>query len=105
AAAEAFVQGGAWGSQIVLVETAWVLDAAYGRTPAQIASGLDLLLEHGDVVVESANVVRDALDAFRQHRSVGFSDCLILAVARRAGHLPLGTFDRRLARMDGTQRL
>jgi hypothetical protein len=27
-------------------------------------------------------------------RILGFSDCLILETARKAGHLPLGTFDR-----------
>jgi hypothetical protein len=29
----------------------------------------------------------------------------MLEVARRAGHLPLGTFDRNLAKLDGTRRL
>ena len=29
--------------------------------------------------------------------------CLVLALARRAGHLPLGTFDRELAKLDGTE--
>jgi len=28
-----------------------------------------------------------------------------LEIARKAGHLPLGTFDRNLARLDGTRRL
>ena len=32
---------------------------------------------------------------------VGLADCLILEVARKAGHLPLGTFDRELAKLDG----
>jgi hypothetical protein len=29
----------------------------------------------------------------------------MLEIARKAGHLPLGTFDRSLARADGTQKL
>jgi predicted nucleic acid-binding protein len=37
--------------------------------------------------------------------SVSFSDCLVLEVARKVGHLPLGTFDRDLAKLDGAQRL
>jgi predicted nucleic acid-binding protein len=36
--------------------------------------------------------------------AAGFSDCLVLEVAR-AGHLPLSTFDRDLAKLDGAQRL
>ncbi len=37
--------------------------------------------------------------------AVGFSDWLVLEVARKAGHLPLGTFDRELGRLDGAQKL
>ena len=29
----------------------------------------------------------------------------VLETARKAGHIPLGTFDRSLAKLDGTQRL
>jgi predicted nucleic acid-binding protein len=42
---------------------------------------------------------------FRQQPRVGFSDCLLLAVARKAGHTPLGTFDRELGKLDDAQRL
>jgi predicted nucleic acid-binding protein len=36
---------------------------------------------------------------------LGFSDCLILQLARKAGHLPLGTFDRGLSKLEGAQKL
>jgi predicted nucleic acid-binding protein len=36
---------------------------------------------------------------------VGFSDCLILEVARKSGHLPLGTFDRDLSKLAGAHKL
>ncbi len=36
---------------------------------------------------------------------LGFSDCLVLESARKAGHIPLGTFDRQLAKLEGAQRL
>jgi predicted nucleic acid-binding protein len=35
----------------------------------------------------------------------GFPDRLVLEIARKAGHLPLGTFDRGLAKLEGAQRL
>jgi predicted nucleic acid-binding protein len=38
-------------------------------------------------------------------RTLGFSDCMMLEVARKAGHLPLGTFDKALAKLDGAQLL
>lgn len=105
AAADAFVQTGAWISHLVLVESIWVLTSVYGATPAQIAAGLTMLLEHEDLVVQDSDVVASALKHFRANPSLGFSDCLILEVARRAGHLPLGTFDRAFSKLEGPQRL
>ena len=40
-AAEEFTASGAWISHLVLVETAWVLDAVYERTTEQIATALE----------------------------------------------------------------
>jgi predicted nucleic-acid-binding protein len=104
-AAEAFVAKGAWVSHLVLAETLWVLDAVYNRSPAQIAAAIDRLLNHRELTLQDADVVALALDHFRSRPSLGFSDCLVLETARKSGHLPLGTFDRNLARVDGTQRL
>jgi predicted nucleic acid-binding protein len=50
-------------------------------------------------------VAGTALAAFRRRPAADFSDCLILEIARRSGHVPLGTFDRDLGRIDGVQRL
>lgn len=105
AAAEAYVAQGAWVSHLVLVESVWVLDSAYGRDAAQIAAAIQMLLEHEVLVIQDPDVVTDALARFRGRPSVDFSDCLILEIARKAGHLPLGTFDRHFARLDGTRRL
>lgn len=104
-AAEAFIAKGAWVSQLVLAETLWVLDAIYNRSHAPIAAAIDRLLNHRELTLQDADVVALALDHFRSRPSLGFSDCLVLEIARKAGHLPLGTFDRNLARLDGTQRL
>ena len=54
---------------------------------------------------QDGDVVEAALDLFRSRPVLGFSDCLMLELARRAGHLPLGTFDRNLGRTEGAQRL
>lgn len=103
--AEAFVTSGAWVSHLVLAETMWVLDAVYERSAGQIASALDLLLNHKDLSLQDADVVGSALERFKKRPALGFSNCLTLEIARKAGHLPLGTFDRDLARLDGAQRL
>lgn len=102
-AAEAFVARGAWVSHLVLAETLWVLDAVYDRRPARLAKAIDLLLNHKNLTLQDAEVVTSALAHFRARPSLGFSDCLVLEIARKAGHLPLGTFDKSLARLDGAR--
>ena len=105
AAAEAFVEMGAWVSHLVLVETTWVLRSLFQLNSAHLATALDMLLNHNDLTVQDADVVAAALQQFQAKPSVGFSDCLVLEVARKAGHLPLGTFDRGQAKLDGTERI
>jgi predicted nucleic-acid-binding protein len=105
AAAEGFVTGGAWVSHLVLVEAMWVLDAVYGLGPEKLAAAIEMLLNHRDLTVQDADAITAALAQFRRRPALGFSDCLILEMARKAGHLPLGTFDRELGKLQGAQRL
>lgn len=104
-AAEAFIAAGAWVSQLVLVEAMWVLSAVYDLGPEKIATAVGMLLHHRDLTIQDADAVKAALEQFRQRPALGFSDCLILEVARKAGHLPLGTFDRDLGKLEGAQRI
>jgi predicted nucleic-acid-binding protein len=104
-AAEKFVGKGAWVSHLVLAETLWVLDAVYERTARQIASAVEKLVMHADLTLQDADVVVAALARFRAKPRLGFSDCLVLETARKAGHLPLGTFEQQLSKLDGVQRL
>jgi len=103
--AEAFVAKGAWVSHLVLAETSWVLDSVYHRTPEQIAKAIAMLLDHKALTIQDQDVVEAALGRFRKNRRVSFSDILILEIARKNGHLPLASFDRELAALEGTQRL
>jgi len=105
AAAERFVASGAWISHIVLLEVAWVLSSVYELNADRIAQAVEMLLDHNDLTLQDADVVKAALVRFRQRPRVSFSDCLVLEVARKAGHLPLGTFDRDLGNQEGAQRL
>jgi predicted nucleic-acid-binding protein len=104
-AAEVFVAGGAWVSHLVLAETLWVLDSVHERSAAQLAAAVEMLLNHEQLSIQDAEVVSQALEKFRLRPSLGFSDCLVLEIARKAGHLPLGTFDRGLGKLEGAQRL
>jgi len=104
-AAEDFVASGAWISHLVLAETTWVLEAVYERCAEQIATAIDMLLNHERLSVQDAEVVVSATEQFRRRPSLGFSDCLVMEIARKAGHIPLGTFDRDLSKLDNTVRL
>jgi hypothetical protein len=57
------------------------------------------------LTLQDSDVVAAALTLFRSEPVLGFSDCLILQLARKAGHLPLGTFDRNIGKIDGAQKL
>lgn len=105
AAAEAFVARSAWVPHVVLVEAIWVLTSVYALDRSALALAVEMLLNHRDLTVQDADVVLAALVQFRKGRAVSFSDCLVLETARKAGHLPLGTFDRDFAKLDGAQRL
>lgn len=105
ATAERFVAGGAWISLIVLTELTWVLDSVYDLPAPEIGLAVEMLLNHATLTVQDSDVVLAALEQFRAKPVIGFADCLVLEVARRAGHTPLGTFDRKLGRLSGAEQL
>jgi predicted nucleic-acid-binding protein len=105
ASAEAFIEQGAWVSVLALAETTWVLNTVYGLSSKELAKAIEMLLNHRDLMLQDPETVAAALEIFRAKPTLGFSDCLMLELARKARHLPLGTFDRNLARVDGAQKL
>lgn len=105
AVADEFVKKGAWVSLLALAEATWVLAAVYERSAAEIATAVDMLLNHKDLAVQDSEAVAAALGIFRKRPALGFSDCLLIELARKAGHLPLGTFDRELSRVAGVVKL
>jgi predicted nucleic-acid-binding protein len=105
ATADAFIVKGAWVPHLVLAELTWVLSSVYDREPAAIATAIEMLLNHEHLTLQDPDTVAAAVERFRQRPRLGFSDCLVLEVARKAGHLPLGTFDRDLGSLEGAERL
>ena len=104
-AAEAFISKGAWVSHVVLVETTWVLESVYELNPELIAITVEMLLNHEHLTVQDADAVEAALESFRARPAVSFSDSLIVEIARKTGHIPVGSFDKALAKVEGVQRL
>jgi len=104
-AAEESVSRGAWVSHLVLAEALWVLDSVFELSREQIATTVQMLLNHRDLTLQDADVVTSAVDHYRSRAAVDFSDCLVLEIARKAGHLPIATFDRNFAKLDGVRQL
>ncbi|MFO0618494.1 MAG: type II toxin-antitoxin system VapC family toxin [Polyangiaceae bacterium] len=105
AAAETFVALGAWVSHVVLVEAIWVLGSVFKRDAPSLAASVRMLLEHDTLVLQDADVVEAALAQFVARPALGFSDCLVVEIARRAGHKPVGSFDKALSKLPDTQKV
>jgi predicted nucleic-acid-binding protein len=103
--ADRFIEKGAWVSTLAVAETAWVLRTAYRKNAAEVAAAVRMLINHEHLVLQDSDAVEAALELFQSRPALGFSDCLILHLARKAGHLPLGTFDRGLGRVEGAHKL
>ena len=84
----------------VVIEVAWVLERSYRFTRSRVAEALMDLTASDGLVVENSDDVAAAAHRYRQG-GAGFSDLMILSAAERVGAIPLHTFDRRLARING----
>jgi predicted nucleic-acid-binding protein len=91
-------------AHIVLVEVVWALASTYGYPKPRIVAALERLLDLDAVTLQDPAAIASALEDYRSSQA-DFSDCLILAIARRENELPLATFDARLSRLDGTRKL
>ena len=105
ASADAFIENGAWVSILALTEASWVLASIYERSADNLATAIEMLQNHRHLILQDSDAVTAALELFRSRPALGFSDCLMLQLARKAGHLPLGTFDRGLGKIEGTHKL
>lgn len=88
----------------VLVELAWTLSRAYGRSRPDIAKALHALLGDATVVLESRDAVRTATEAF-ERGPADFADCLLCAKAVAAGCEVVATFDRGMKHLPSTKLL
>ncbi len=87
-------------SVIVMAETVWVLDRAYGIAAQEIAAAIEGILQTEVLVVESEQDVFTAMLSYKAGEGA-FADVLIGALATRAGCSYTLTFDRKAARLPG----
>lgn len=82
-------------SDVVLVETYWVLTRAYGIDRAASIGHLEALVSAPEIAVESSRAVRAACEA--AHAGADFPDALIDGVAHQHGCTEVVSFDKRAA--------
>ena len=86
----------------VLLELEWVLRSNFLFNKSQVVELISNLLSTKETEFESEPSVEIALDLFRNH-AADFADCLHIALAHRAGHAPLRTFDKTAAKVVGAK--
>jgi len=91
-------------SEIVLIETVWVLDRVYALTKQQILAVLMEIYENTAFVVEREQNFLDGLMLFKENNA-DFSDCMILVAATSAGIKDFYTFDEKFAKIKPVKRL
>jgi predicted nucleic-acid-binding protein len=81
---------------VVIAELIWVLESSYDFKKQQVVQVLETILQSGELVVERADLVWQALRAFRTS-SGDLADCLIERCSHAAGCDYTLTFDRKAA--------
>ena len=85
-------------SVVAMVETAWVLDRAYGLADDEIAAAIERTLQADVLVVENEQEVFTAMIALKEGQG-SFADALIGGLGARAGCTRTLTFDQRASRL------
>ena len=87
-------------SVVAMVETAWVLERAYGLAAGEVAAAIERTLQIIEFVVENEQDVFTAMIALKEGRG-SFADALIGALGSKAGCSHTVTFDRKALRLPG----
>lgn len=88
---------------LVLIEMTWVLCTSYRFSRVMVAKAVQGLIAHGKLKLESESLASAALKLYESSQA-DYSDCWLLAAMRERG-VELVTFDKKLARLEGTLQL
>jgi predicted nucleic-acid-binding protein len=86
----------------VTLEFEWVLRASFDYAKDEVMQVLSSLFSAAELTFESERALEVALQLYRKGPA-DFADCLHVALAAQAGELPLWTFDKRAAKVNGAQ--
>jgi predicted nucleic-acid-binding protein len=87
-------------SQLVLLETEWVLRSRYALAKEDIVTTFSALLDTADLAIEDEPSVENAVYSWKDS-AADFADCLIEALNRRLGCRATTTFDGRALKIPG----
>jgi predicted nucleic-acid-binding protein len=91
-------------SLVAMVETAWVLQRAYGMDNLEVATAIERTLQADALVVENEQEVFTAMISLKEGRG-SFADALIGALGTKAGCVTTVTFDQKASRLSGFELL
>jgi len=87
-------------SQLVLLETEWVLRSRYSLPKNLIVQAISGLLDAADVRFEDETAIEEALFIWKD-KTADFADCLIGTQNRRLGCRATATFDVKASKLPG----
>lgn len=87
-------------SQLVLLESVWVLRSRYALPKIEITAALSSLLDATDLQFEDEPAIEEALFVWKDS-AADFADCLIGAQNRRLGCRVTATFDVNASKLPG----
>jgi predicted nucleic-acid-binding protein len=88
-------------TQVVQIETGWVLESVYDFTRVELVEALEAVLSNQSFVLQQSDIFRAALAEFR----IGPADFAgyVILMEARAENIKLATFDRKLSKLKGTR--
>ena len=86
----------------VTLELEWVLRSSFEYAKDEVMQLMASLFSAAELTFESERALEVALQLYRKGPA-DFADCLHVALAAQAGELPLWTFDKRAAKVNGAQ--
>lgn len=92
-------------SSTVLAELSWLLTKQRAVPRYIVAQTFSDLLDIPGVVIEHSGAVREAIAFWRDHGGVSYVDCYHLALTKELGMTQIYTFDRKMDRFPGVERM
>jgi len=89
---------------LVCAEIVYVLESVYGQPRAQIASTMRSVLAFRAIAVVDHDLLLRALELYETAR-LDFAEAYLVAFAELSGIETIASFDRRLDRIDGIERV